>query len=262
MSDILSDLDLGDASPSDPVREIQAGLKKVLPKRFYKQASVIPAADGGFAVALDGKPVRTPSRQELAVADADLAAALAAEWEAQTDKIDPATMPLTRMINTAIDAVSTAQEAVFEDILRYAGSDLLCYRADGPEALVAREAEHWDPHLDWAASQGARLVLAEGIIHVEQPAEAIRAIAVLLRRYAKPLQLTALHTITTITGSLVLALALAEGKAEPAEIWAAAHVDEDFNISQWGEDHEAAARRAKRLIDFEAAALILSACKT
>lgn len=261
MSDILSDLDLGDAKPSDPVREIQAGMKKVLPKRFYKQATVIPGAKGGFAVALDGKPVRTPSRQELGVADADLAAALAAEWEAQVDKIDPATMPLTRMINTAIDAVSTAEEEVFEDILRYAGSDLLCYRADGPEALVARESEHWDPHLDWAANMGARLVLAEGIIHVEQPADAIRAIAVLLRRYATPLQLTALHTITTITGSLVLALALAEGRAEPSEIWDAAHVDEDFNIAQWGEDHEAAARRAKRLIDFEAAAQILSACK-
>jgi len=150
---------------------------------------------------------------------------------------------------------------VFEDILRYAGSDLLCYRADGPEALVARESEHWDPHLDWAANMGARLVLAEGIIHVEQPADAIRAIAVLLRRYATPLQLTALHTLTTITGSLVLALALAEGRAEPSEIWDAAHVDEDFNIAQWGEDHEAAARRAKRLIDFEAAAQILSACK-
>ncbi|AKI00895.1 chaperone required for the assembly of F1-ATPase [Hoeflea sp. IMCC20628] len=261
MSDILSDLDLGDAKPSDPVREAQAGLKKVLPKRFYKQANVIPGAEGGFVVALDGKPVRTPSRQELGVAYADLAAALAAEWEAQTDKIDPATMPLTRMINTAIDAVSTAEEEVFEDILRYAGSDLLCYRADGPEALVAREAKHWDPHLDWAASMGARLVLAEGIIHVEQPADAIRAIAVLLRRYATPLELTALHTITTITGSLVLALALAEGRAEPSEIWDAAHVDEDFNIAQWGEDYEAAARRATRLIDFQAAAQILSACK-
>lgn len=261
MRDILSDLDLGDAKPSDPVREIQAGLKKVLPKRFYKQAVAIPGADGGFVVALDGKTVRTPSRQELGVPDLGLATALAAEWEAQTDKIDPATMPLTRMINTAIDAVATAQEEVFEEILRYGGSDLLCYRAEAPDALVAREAELWDPYLDWAASMGARLVLSEGIVHVEQPPEAIRAMAVLLRRYATPLQLTALHTITTITGSLILALALAEGQGEPSEIWAAAHVDEDFNISHWGEDHEAAARRAKRLIDFEAAALILAACK-
>jgi len=259
MRDILSDLDLGDAKPSDPVREIQAGLKKVLPKRFYKQVAVIPGTESGFVVALDGKPVRTPSRQELGVPNADLAAALAAEWEAQTDTIDPATMPLTRMINTAIDAVATAQEEVFEEILRFAGSDLLCYRAEAPDALVAREAELWDPHLDWAANMGARLVLSQGIVHVEQPAEAIRAVAVLLRRYATPLQLTALHTMTTLTGSLILALALAEGRAEPSEIWDAAHVDEDFNIAQWGEDHEAAARRAKRLIDFEAANLILSA---
>lgn len=259
MRDILSDLDLGEDKLSDPVREIQKGLKKVLPKRFYRQASVIPGSESGFVVALDGKPVRTPSRQELGVAHAGLAEALAAEWEAQTDLIDPATMPLTRMINTAIDAVAVAQEEVFEEILRYAGSDLMCYRAEAPDALVAREAELWDPYLDWAANMGARLILSEGIVHVEQPAEAIRAIAVLLRRYATPLELTALHTLTSLTGSLVLALALAEGQADAADVWAAAHADEDFNISQWGEDHEAAARRASRLIDFEAAVLILSA---
>lgn len=261
MRDILSDLDLADAKPSDPVREVQSGLKKVLPRRFYAQATVVPGSQGGFVVALDGKPVRTPSRQELGVPDPALAEALAAEWQAQQDTIDPATMPLTRMTNTAIDAVATAQEEVFEEILRYGGSDLLCYRADAPEPLVTRESELWDPYLDWAASMGARLVLSEGIVHVEQPAEAVRAMAVLLRRYATPLQLTALHTITTITGSLVLALALAEGQGAPSEIWDAAHVDEDFNISRWGEDHEAAARRAKRRIDFDAAALILSACK-
>lgn len=261
MRDILSDLDLGDAKPSDPVREIQAGMKKVLPKRFYKQAAVVDGKDGGFVVALDGKPVRTPSRQELGVADADLAAALAAEWEAQTDKIDPATMPLTRMINTAIDAVATAQEEVFEEILRFAGSDLLCYRAAEPEGLVARESEQWDPYLDWAANMGARMVLSEGIVHVEQPPEAIRAIAVLLRRYATPLQLTALHSVTSLTGSLILALALAEGQGEPSEIWDAAHVDEDFNIAHWGGDDEAAARRAQRRTDYEAATLILSTLK-
>ena len=109
------------------------------------------------------------------------------------------------------------------------------------------------------AESDVGLILSEGIVHVEQPAEAIRAIAVLLRRYATPLELTALHTLTSLTGSLVLALALAEGQADPADVWAAAHADEDFNISQWGEDHEAAARRASRLIDFEAAVLILSA---
>ncbi len=258
MRDILSDLDLGDAKPSDPVREVQAGLKKQLPKRFYKQAAVQPGENGTFVVALDGKPVRTPTRQPLGVPQQELAEAVAAEWQAQKDKIDPATMPLTRLVNTALDGVAAAQEEVFEDILRYAGSDLLCYRADAPEALVARESELWDPYLDWASNMGARMVLSEGIVHVEQPPEAIRAIAVLLRRYATPLQLTALHTITSLTGSLILALALAEGQGDAAEIWAAAHVDEDFNVEQWGEDHEAAARRAKRLVDFEAAHLILS----
>ena len=259
MRDILSDLDLGEDKLSDPVRETQAGLKKALPKRFYTEASVIPGTEGGFVVALDGKPVRTPQRRELGVASPALAQAIAAEWQAQTDRIDPATMPLTRLVNTALDGVAMAQEEVFEDILRYAGSDLICYRADAPEALVARESELWDPYLDWAAAMGARLVLSQGIVHVEQPPEAIRAIAALLRRHATPLQLTALHTITSLTGSLVLALALAEGQGNPSDIWAAAHADEDYNIAHWGEDYEAAARRAKRLIDFEAAVLILEA---
>jgi chaperone required for assembly of F1-ATPase len=259
MRDILSDLDLGEDRMSDPVQQVQKGLRKKLPGRFYTHAAVMPGSVSGYVVTLDGKPVRTPSRQELGVPQRDLAEAMAAEWEAQAKHIDPATMPLTRMVNTAIDGVSAAREAVFEEILRYGSSDLLCYRAAGPETLVGREAEIWDPFLDWAASQGARLVLAEGIVHVDQPAEAIRALAALMRRHGSDLQLTALHTVTTLTGSLVLALALAEGKAEPAEIWQAAHVDEDFNIAQWGEDQEAAARRAKRQVEFEAAAQILAA---
>ena len=264
MRDILSDLDLGEKGEklSDPVREVQIGLRKQLPKRFYKQAVAVPGEEGGFVVALDGKPVRTPSRKPLSVPQLALAEAIAAEWQAQQDVIDPATMPLTRMVNTALDGVATAQDEVFEEILRFAGSDLICYRAGAPEGLVARESELWDPYLDWAANMGARLVLSEGVVHVEQPPEAIRAIAALLRRYATPLQLTALHTVTSLTGSLILALALAEGQGEPSGIWEAAHVDEDYNISQWGEDHEAAERRAKRLVDFEAAHMILSACRS
>jgi chaperone required for assembly of F1-ATPase len=259
MRDILGELDLGEDKMSDPVHQVQKGLQKPLPKRFYTSAGVKPGAEGGFVVTLDGKPVRTPSGRELGVPFERLAEATAAEWDAQQKHIDPAMMPLTRMINTAIDGVSTAREAVFEEILRFGGTDMLCYRAEGPETLIARESEHWDPYLDWAALQGARLVLVEGIMHVEQPAESIRALATLMRRHPSDLQLTALHTITTLTGSLVLALALAEGHAEAEEIWLAAHVDEDFNISQWGEDHEAAARKAKRLVEFEAAALILAA---
>ncbi|MCY0146648.1 ATPase [Hoeflea sp. G2-23] len=261
MRDILSDLDLGDDKMSDPVQQAQVGLRKKLPKRFYTQAAAVPGAEGGFVVALDGKSVRTPSRHELGVPDQNLAEALAAEWAAQEETIDPATMPLTRMVNTALDGVSTAREAVFEEILRYGGSDLLCYRAGTPQALSEREAEIWDPYLDWAANQGARLVLAEGIVHVEQPAEAIRALAVLLRRFSSDLQMTALHAVTSLTGSLLLALALAEGYATPADIWDAAHVDEDYNVTHWGQDHEAAARRAKRQVEFEAAVLILEACK-
>lgn len=262
MRDILSDLDLGEDKMSDPVRLVQAGLRKKLPKRFYKQAAAIPGSEGRFVIALDGKTVRTPARHELAVEQPLLAEAIATEWDSQGEHIDPVTMPLTRMLNTALDGVATAQEAVFEEILRYAGSDLLCYRAAAPEVLVTREAEVWDPYLDWAAAQGARLIMAEGIVHVDQPAEAIRAIATLLRRHATPLQLTAIHAVTSLTGSLVLALALAEGRAETSDIWQAAHVDEGFNIAQWGEDHEAAARRAKRKLEFDAAALVLTSFRT
>ena len=254
MRDILSDLDLGEDKMSDPVRLVQAGLRKKLPKRFYKLATAVPGSQGGFVIVLDGKTVRTPARHELAVEQKLLAEAIAAEWNAQGEHIDPVTMPLTRMLNTALDGVSTAQEAVFED--------LLCYRAAAPETLAAREAEVWDPYLDWAASQGALLIMAEGIVHVDQPAEAIRAIATLLRCHATPLQLTAIHAVTSLTGSLVLGLALAEGRAETSEIWQAAHVDEDFNIAQWGEDHEAAARRAKRKLEFDAAALVLASFRS
>lgn len=261
MRDILSDLDLGQDKPSDPVRKVQTGMRKPLPKRFYAEAGVIAGAKGGFVVALDGKPVRTPSRHEFAVRFEPLALALAAEWQAQGEHIDPVTMPLTRMVNTALDGVAGAEEAVFEEILRYAGNDLLCYRAASPEALVLREAELWDPYLDWAAEHGARFTLSEGVMHVEQPAETMRAVAAVLRRHSSALQLTALHAVTTLTGSLILALALAEGREAPGTIWEAAHVDEDYNISLWGEDHEAAERRAKRRVEFDAASMIMAAHK-
>lgn len=265
MRDILGDLDIGEDKMSDPVHQVQKGLQKPLPKRFYTKVRVAPGAAGSHVITLDDKPVRTPMRNDLGVPQQMLAEALAREWDAQQQVINPALMPLTRMVTTAIDGVATAREAVFEEILRYGSSDLLCYRAEGPETLMARQAEAWDPYLDWAASQGARLVLAHGIVHAEQPPEAIRAIATLMRRHSSDLELTALHTVTTLTGSLVLALALAEGQgateAQPlaGEIWQAAHVDEDFNIAQWGEDHDAAARRAKRQAEFNAAALVLAA---
>lgn len=257
MRDILSDLETGGDKPTDPVQAAQGKMRADLPKRFYKDVST-QEGEGGFAVLLDGRPVRTPSRRLLAVPTVRLAERLAGEWAAQADTINPMTMPLTRLVNTALDGVSEAAEAVFEDALRYAGSDVLCYRAGAPETLVRLQGEAWDPWLDWMAStSGARFVLAEGVMHVDQPTSAIHATAVLLRRHHDPLRLAALHVVTTMTGSVILALALADGAADAETVWQAAHVDEDFNISQWGEDHEAAARRAARRKEFDAAALAL-----
>lgn len=258
MRDILNDLEEASPQEQDPVRRAQSKMRRPLPKRFYAAAGYAPC-EGGFHITLDGKPVRTPARAEFKVPDESLAREVAAEWEAQAKEIDPANMPFTRLINTAIDGVAAAPEAVFEEILRYASGDHLCYRAGHPEGLVARQTELWDPYLDWAAKAlGARLVLSEGVMHVEQPKDAIVAIGVALRRHETALMLTALHTVTSITGSVILALALAEGMATADQVWSAAHLDEDWNIAQWGEDLEAAGRRAFRRKDFDAADRVMA----
>lgn len=186
MPDIRDDLS-GALSHDDPVRRAQIQMQKPLPKRFYKQASAAPADDGGYAVLLDGRSVRTPAKRAFTVPTEKLAGLLAAEWDAQTEVIDPSAMPLTRIVNTAIDGVALDDRAVFDDILRFVGSDLLCYRADSPKELVARQNEHWNPIIDWAArTLGARFILVEGVIHQEQPAEAVSAFAEGLRGFATP----------------------------------------------------------------------------
>ena len=255
MREILNDEFTG-PQEADPVRRAQIQMKKHLPKRFYQTVGVSPGEDG-HAIVLDGKPVRTPGRNSLAVPSAELAALIAAEWQAQEKLIDPATMPLTRLVNTAIDAVATQTEEVFEDIVRYAGNDLMFYRADTPRELVARQAEHWDPMIAWAASDlGARFVLTEGVIHVAQPAAAIEAYAAALRRYPTHFELACLHVMTTLTGSALLPLALAEGRLTLEQAWTLAHVDEDWTVEHWGTDAEAIARNAKRFEDMQAAASV------
>ena len=172
--------------------------------------------------------------------------------------IDPLTMPLTRFANSVVDAVVDRVDAVTEDMAKYLRSDLLFYRAGHPEALVAREAGHWDPILFWAADTlGAHFILAEGIVHVRQPDAAIAAARAALP--GDPWSVAALHVVTTLTGSALLALALLRGALDQDQVWAAAHVDEDWNIEKWGMDQEVAARRAARLVDFKAAASILKA---
>jgi chaperone required for assembly of F1-ATPase len=260
MRDLLNDLSEGLSNP-DPIRRAQIQMKKPLPKRFYNTVSVAPR-DEGFAVELDGKPVRTPARQILAVPTSALAELIAAEWTAQVDVIDPAKMPVTRLVNTAIDGVATDPQAVFEDILRFSTSDLLCYRADSPEALVQRQAELWDPVLDWCANDlGARFMLIEGVMHHDQPREAIAAFSAALRRHSDAMALAALHTITTLTGSALLAVAFAEGFLLMEDAWSLAHLDEDWTIEHWGSDEEAEQRRAQRFKDFEAAVNVFLALR-
>ena len=228
------------------------------PRRFYKEASV-GTHEAGFAILLDGRLAKTPAGDPLAVGSQRVAEALAAEWAAQGERLDPAAMPLTRIVNSAIDGVSRETDAVRADIVRHAGSDLVCYRAEGPEGLVAKQEAAWAPLLAFAREAlGARFVLAEGVVHVEQSPEALAAVDRALTG-DDALSLAAIHTVTTLTGSAVIALALARYQVSAEEAWTAAHVDEDWQMSQWGKDEQALARRARRWREMEAAAKILAA---
>ncbi len=254
----MSDLfDIGPEGhePRDPMRSAEAARPR--PKRFYAEAGYALGGDGTFVIRLDGKPVKTPAKRVLAVHGEAAAAAIAAEWAAQGAVIDPATMPLTRLANSAIDGVAGNAAAVRAEILNYAGSDLLCYRAGDPERLVQLQDEAWNPLIDWMHERfGARFLLAEGIVHVTQFPESIAAVDAALGD-PDPLELAALSTINTLTGSAILTLAVLHGRLTAAEAWATAHIDEDFEISLWGEDDEASARRAARWREMQAAALVL-----
>jgi chaperone required for assembly of F1-ATPase len=242
-------------SPLDAARRMSAPERQ---RRFYREATI--AAQAGFhALHLDGKPARTPGKKPLAVTHAGLAEAIRAEWQGQGEFLDAAKMPATRLANTAIDGVAPNMAAVRDEVAAYGGTDLLCYRAAEPENLVAREREMWDPILQAAERRfGCRFVLAEGIVHVAQPAPALAAVQAAVAAYDEPFRLTALHVVTALTGSALIALLLGEGIVDAGSAWAAAHVDEDFQISRWGEDFEAQARRAKRHAEFGAAALVLA----
>jgi chaperone required for assembly of F1-ATPase len=240
--------------PEEAVRRTTRGPRR---KRFYGHAGVVESPDG-FAITLDDKPVRTPSGRALVAPTPEIADGMAAEWNAQKEIIDPLTMPLTRFANSVVDAVVDRVEAVTDDIAKYLGSDLLFYRAGHPQELVALEAALWDPIVFWAAETlGAHFILAEGIVHVRQPDTAIAAGRAALPD--DPWSVAALHVVTTLTGSALLALALAHGALDSEQVWIAAHVDDDWNIQQWGVDEEVAARRLARWVDFRAAADILEA---
>ncbi|MBN9670932.1 ATP12 family chaperone protein [Roseibium aggregatum] len=240
----------------DPEQRARELSKRELPKRFYKDVTYVAGKDG-FAIHLDGRTVKTPAKATLLLPTETLAAAVAAEWDAQETEIDPVRMPLTRIANSAQDAVRDRFREVVEDIVRYAGNDALCYRADDPESLVQTQASLWDPVVEWAGRLlDGRFVLIEGIIHKPQPETVLRAFGERLADET-PLRLAALHTITGLTGSALLALAVRESYLDADAAWKAAHVEEDFNIERWGEDAEAAQLRARKKTEFEAAVLVL-----
>ncbi len=210
-----------------------------------------------FRLLLDGKPVRTPAKKQLVLPTRALADAVAAEWEDQKVRIDPVTMPLTRLANSAIDGVAGREADVQADIVRYASSDLVCYRAEAPPELVRRQAEAWDPVLTWAREAlGASFHVAQGIMPTSQPAPAAHGVAHAIDAHG-PFELTALHVMTTLMGSALLALAHATGTLTAHDAWAAAHIDEDWQISQWGEDAEAKARRDQRWLEMQAASRLI-----
>lgn len=226
-------------------------------KRFYATVTT-GEGEGGHRVLLDGRVVRTPARRILGFPSAALAAAAAAEWAGQGETIDPSSMPLTRLANIALDAVAETPAPVRAEIVKYAGSDLLCYRAADPAGLVAKQAAAWDPVLAWARTRHDLLFAqTTGVMFASQPAPTLQKVAAIVADFSG-LRLAALQSVTTLTGSAILALALADGRLDADAAWSAAHVDEDWNIALWGEDEEAAARRAFRFMEMRAGALALA----
>jgi len=244
--------------PDDPIEATRRSMRTMLPRRFYETAATAALAEG-HAVRLDDKPVRTPARRVLAAPTQALAEAIAAEWQAQKDVIDPAKMPLTRLANAIIDGVAEAPGPVAAEIANYLASDLVFYRAGTPAGLVERQARHWDPILDWARQAlGADFKLGEGVVHVAQPGAALAAARATIP--AEPWRLGAVHAITTLTGSALIALAMARGALAADAAWQAAHVDEDWNMALWGRDEMAVARREFRFAEFQAAGTVLACC--
>ncbi|MEM8731020.1 MAG: ATP12 family protein [Pseudomonadota bacterium] len=218
-------------------------------KRFWTDVS-IEAIEGGHRVTLDGRTVRTPAKSELLLPSEALARAVAAEWAAQDGQIDPLSMPCTRSSNSAIDRVAPQRAEVAAMLAAYGDSDLLCYRAEGPEPLVARQSEAWDPALDWAAQTlGARLEPRTGLIHEAQDPHALAQLAARVDPFG-PFHLAAFHDLVGLTGSLILGFAAAAGWRGTDEIWAVSRIDEDWQAEQWGLDEEAAEEAEKKRQDF------------
>lgn len=249
-------LDDAHSHRDDGLGRAQAAARRELPKRFYKEATVQPM-DGGYAVGLDGRVPRTPGMKHVVVPSEPVATAMAGEWAAQGDFIDPEAMPMVRLVNSAVEAGEAAMPALRAEIVKYAGNDLLLYRADAPESLVRRQEEIWDTVLVKLARHfGVSFQPTIGIMHQAQPAATLAKLdEALMGETLFPL--TAMNAVMSITGSGLLALALRHGLASPEEVWVAAHVDEDHQIGLWGEVEEITDRRAKRRKEFDAAVQLL-----
>lgn len=226
-------------------------------KRFYRRAEIVAAAEG-YGVALDGRRVKTPAKRDLRVPNAALAAAISAEWNAQQGEVRPPAMPLTQLANTALDRVGPQRAAVVQQTAGYAGTDLVCYRAARPPELAARQEAAWQPLVDWAVLRyDAPLAVTAGVIPVIQPAASLRAFAAAVAGH-DDFALAALYAVTAACGSLVIALALGEGRLDAEAAFAASQLDESFQIEAWGEDSEEAERRAALAADITAAARFLA----
>ncbi len=218
-------------------------------KRFWQNAEVVPE-DDQYAIALDGRPVRTPSKRQLVVPTKEMAARIAAEWEAQVEKIDPTTMPWTRSANSALDKVRDQRTEVEAHLKEYAGTDLLSYRAEGPGELIHRQATGWDPVLEWIASAfGVRLATTRGVMPIGQDPDHLSRLA----EFMSPLshfQLTGFHDLVTLSGSYILAVAVAENELDAEAGWSLSRIDEAWQIEQWGVDEEAVEQAKLKKVGF------------
>lgn len=222
-------------------------------KRFWDAAHVVEI-EGGHTVHLDARPVRTPGKLPLIVPTKEMAHAIAAEWDAQDGVINPLSMPVTRAANSAIEKVTPQRAAVVAELAGYGGSDLICYRAVSPEGLIAKQAAAWDPWLAWVANAfDAPLIQGQGVMPIAQPPESLARLHARVDMF-DAFQLAGFHDLVAISGSLVLALAVTQGKLDPHEAWTLSRIDEDWQIAEWGADEEAAEQAELKQLAFIAAA--------
>lgn len=229
-------------------------------KRFWKEAQVVEV-EGGFAVKLDHRPVKTPAKRPLHVPTSAMARVIAAEWDAQEKEIKPHTMPATKTANAAIDKVAVQHAEVADMLAAYGDADLLCYRAENPEALVARQAAQWDPMLDWAeAALGVRLQTRAGVIHVPQDQAALERLRAMTHAFSA-FELAAFHDLVSLSGSLILGFAATRRARDIEELWAISRLDETWQAEQWGRDDEAEAQAARKKTSFLHAADMFTLCR-